>query len=475
MAQEHHIPVIEHQALKHYPESEQFSLNQITREELVAVVMNMPSNKSPGMDKVTTKVIKDCLFTVSKPLTEIINLSFTSNTFPTAWKIAEVVPHVKDGDGEVASNNRPISLLVTNSKICERIVFNQLSNYLEEHNRLTSHQSGNKCKHSTESVHLLVTDHILNAIDEKKVTILVLLDLSKAFDSIDHDRLLHKLQNCGISSNTLEWFRSYLTGRMQAVRIGAEISDLLPITKGVPQGSILGPLLFNLFINDLPCIPLNSELESYVDDSKPFLSFCIEKLQDVVMTVNNDLFTVATYLSNNCLLANPDKTKIMFFGTQQMLKHIPADTSFTFLGKTVQPVQNAKDLGLIMDPSLSFDEHIKQSVSSCIKNLFRPSTLEMIIQSYVFSKLFYCSTAWSSTSQKNICKPKTVQNFAARIITGSRKYDHVTPALKQLKWLPVENILYLRDCVMTYKCINKLAPDYTYVKSLLLVLRLVIA
>ena len=439
LAQEHHIPVIEHQALKHYPESEQFSLNQITREELVAVVMKMPSNKSPGMDKVTTKVIKDCLFTVSKPLTEIINLSFTSNTFPTAWKIAEVVPHVKNGDSEVASNNRPISLLVTNSKICERIVFNQLSNYLEEHNRLTSHQSGNKCKHSTESVHLLVTDHILNAIDEKKVTVLVLLDLSKAFDSIDHDRLLHKLQNCGISPNTLEWFRSYLTGRMQAVPIGAEISDLLPITKEVPQGSILGPLLFNLFINDLPCIPLNSELESYVDDSKLFLSFCIEKLQDVVMTVNNDLFTVATYLSNNCLLANPDKTKIMFFGTQQMLKHIPADTSFTFLGKTVQPVQNANDLGLTMDPSLSFDEHIKQSVSSCmkklhqinrVKNLFRQSTLEMIIQCYVFSKLFYCSTALSSTSQKNICKLKTVQNFAARIITGYRKYDHRSPGMR---------------------------------------------
>ena len=152
-----------------------------------------------------------------------------------------------------------------------------------------------------------------------------------------------------------------------------------------------------------------------------------------------------------------------------MLKHIPADTSFTILGKTVQPVQNAKDLGLIMDPSLSFDEHIKQSVSSCmkklhqinrVKNLFRQSTLEMIVQSYVFSKLFYCFTAWSSTSQKNICKLKTVQNFATRIITGSRKYDHVTPALKKLKWLPVENILYLRDCVMTYKCMNKLAPDY---------------
>ena len=226
----------------------------------------MPSNKSPGIDKVNIKVIKDCLSIVSEPLTGII---------------------------------------------CERIVFNQLSDYLEKYNRLTSPQSGNRYKHSTESVHLLVTDHILKAIDEKKVTVLVLLDLSKAFDSIDHDHLL-------------------------------------------------------------------------------------------------------------------------------------------------QPVQNAKDLGSIMDSNLPFDEHIKQSVSSCmkklhqinrIKNLFTGSTLEMIIQSQVFSKLFYCSTVWSSTSLKNISQLQTVQNFAARIMTGSCKYDYVTPVLRRLKWLPEDKILYFQDCV----------------------------
>ena len=179
LAYEHHVPAIDFQPLKHYPESEQFFLSQITREELVSVARNMPTNKSLGIDKVNIKVIKDCLSIVSEPLTDIINLSLSSNIFPTIWKIAEVVPHVKDGDGEVASNNRPISLLVANSKICERIVFNQLSDYLEKYSRLTSHQSGNRYKHSTESVHLLVTDHILKAIDEKKVTVFVLLDLSK--------------------------------------------------------------------------------------------------------------------------------------------------------------------------------------------------------------------------------------------------------------------------------------------------------
>ena len=200
-----------------------------------------------------------------------------------------------------------------------------------------------------------------------------------------------------------------------------------------------------------------------------FLSFRVGNLEDVLLAINKDLSTIATYLCTNSLLANPDKTKIMFFGSAQMLKYIPSNTSFTFLGKTIRPVQNVKDLGLTMDPTLSFDEHIKQVVSSSmkklhqinrIKHLFTPLILEMIIQSCVFSKLFYCSTVWSATSYENISKLQSVQNFAARIVTGTRKYDHITPVLKQLKWLPVEMILYLRDCIMTYKCMNNSLPDY---------------
>ena len=173
----------------------------------------------------------------------------------------------------------------------------------------------------------------------KKVTVLVQLYLSKAFDSIDHGLLLHKSGLCGISSHTLEWFRSYLSGRTQAVRIGTETSDFIPVTKGVPQGSILEPLLFNILINDLPSIPLNSKLESYVDDLKLILSFRVGDLEDVLLAINKDLSTIAAYLCTNSLLANPDNTKIMFFGSAQMLKHIPPDTPFTFLGKTIRPVQ----------------------------------------------------------------------------------------------------------------------------------------
>ena len=126
--------------------------------------------------------------------------------------------------------------------------------------------------------------------------------------------------------------------------------------------------MFNIFINDLPSIPLNSKLESYVDDSKLILSFRVGNLEDVLLAINKDLSTISTYLCTNSLLANPDKTKIMFFGSPQMLKHIPPETSFTFLGKTIRPVQNVKDLGLTMDPTLSFDEHIKQVYEETASN-----------------------------------------------------------------------------------------------------------
>lgn len=200
------------------------------------------------------------------PLTEIINCSLATSTFPDAWKAAEVIPLLKEGDHNVASNNRPLSLLPVASKVCERIVLNQLSDYLSDHNRLTHHQNGNKKLHSTETLSIYITDNILEAMDNKKITVLILLDLSKAFDSINHQRLLKKLTSVGASPATVKWFESYLSHRTQTLRIGSTLSDPLTISHGVPQGAILSPLLFCIYTNDLPNTPLTCEIESYVDD-----------------------------------------------------------------------------------------------------------------------------------------------------------------------------------------------------------------
>ena len=186
--------------------------------------------------------------------------------------------------------------------------------------------------------------------------------------------------------------------------------------------------------------------------------------------VNDDLKRVAFWCSQNSLLINPVKTKVLVVGTRQMLQRVPSDLNFVLLGKELVPVPSAKDLGLFVDSTLSFDEHITiTTVSSCmaslvqinrVKHLFDVKTLENVINALVFSKLFYCSTVWSGTSKKNVKKLQRVQNFAARLVTKARKYDHITPLLYQLKWLPVKSMLLYKVGVLAFKCVKGLVPSH---------------
>ena len=256
---------------------------------------------------------------------------------------------------------------------------------------------------------------------------------------------------------------------MQSTRLGTSHSEELIVTHGVPQGSILGQLHFSLYMNNLPSVVKFSSVESYVDDTKVYLSFSSKGIDSCLTKVTEDLRLVAAWCCNNKLLINPSKTKLILFGMRQLLSKIP-DVRVPFLGQNLAPLPLVKDLGIILDSNLTFNEHVNTLTSSLIstlcqiskvRHLFSKSVIFTILNCLVLSsKLFYCSTVWSGTFKQNIHKLQLVQNFAARVLTNTRKFDHISPVLRKLGWSSIKHLLLVRDVTQLYKIVNGLAPSY---------------
>ena len=349
-----------------------------------------------------------------------MNNSFRSNWFPKVWKMAEVTPVLKSGNPEDPCNHRPLSLLPMLSKVSERLAQRQFVDYITTNKKLSENQSGNRKCHSTETALLHVTDDFLMVIDKSEVSVVVLLDLSKAFDSIRHDLLFQKLQSIAVASSSLEWFHNYLSGRSQRVRIGNTVSDQVPLKYGVPQGSILGPVLFTIYVNDLLSVPTHCKSVCYVDDCKPYLSFRSTGIARVFSYLNEDLREICRWCCHNSLLINPAKTKILLHCVPQLLRKLPP-TSISLLGKEITPVPVAKDHGIFIDQSLTCNDHVAKTTSnyifklvqiSRIKHLLDKKTLLLLTNAFVFSTMYYFSIVWANTSQRNINTLQVVQNFA---------------------------------------------------------------
>ena len=335
------------------------------------------------------------------PITDIINCSLMTSTYPTVWKMAEVIPLYKEGDPEVAQNNRPISLLSCLSKICDKVVLNQYTEYLTKHKLMTRHQSGNQKNHSTETLNIATTDLLLEAMDNKQLSIVIFLDMSKAFDSVRHDMLLQRISNLGASPAVYTWFKIYLSDRQQYVRIETTASAPATLSYEIPQGSVLSPFLFNIYTDSLPSVPESCNLESYVDDSKTFLSFTLSNMNHSLRQVEEDLCRVFEWCCRNSLLVNPEKTKMLLVGTRQLMNQLEAPIHINFMGETMTPVTEVKDLGMFLDSHLTYDKHIQALLSSCISKLrqigrvkhnFDQQTLATIINTLVMSKINYCSS-----------------------------------------------------------------------------------
>ena len=228
-----------------------FTFRKVSNFDVFSIVRKINSSKAYGQDMIPPSLVKDAISEICEPLTQLINLSLTTSIFPSIEKFARVKPLFKSGNHSIMSNYRPISILPVFSKILESVVHNQLSEYLEKHQLLTSSQFGFRRNRNTQQAVTLITDHIRLNFDKGCHTGAVFLDLSKAFDTVDHASIINKLSSYGIEDTERKWFESYLFGRKQSVEYGGVLSDHQTITTGVPQGSILGPILFVLLMNDL--------------------------------------------------------------------------------------------------------------------------------------------------------------------------------------------------------------------------------
>ncbi|MEL6989478.1 MAG: reverse transcriptase family protein, partial [Bacteroidota bacterium] len=324
---------------------------------IILTIKELNDTNAFGSDNIPFKYIKDCLPTIVFYILIIVNTSITTSKFPKNWKYPHVLPYFKSGNKDEVSNYRPISLLPILSKVLEKIVAKQLVNYLESNQILSNHQHGFRSKLSTETALLTVTEKIYRNIDEKKLSLLLLLDLSKAFDSVSHDILLKKCIKYNIDPS---WIASYLCDRYQAVRINNTISSPCLVPYGVPEGSILGPILFLIYVNDISDYIKNCLLVQYADDTQLLLTGSIEDIKELINQAEILLITLKKYFQMNGLKLNENKTQCIFFGSRQYVSRIPNDIIIRLGDSQIVPSTSVKNLGVYMDQYLTYDIHIKE-------------------------------------------------------------------------------------------------------------------
>ena len=450
------------------PVSTSFEFHAITYDELIKVVKNLKTNKSPGLDNVSTKLVKEAGDSIIPSLNHLFNLSLSTGIFPEDWKVAKVTPIYKSGEKSDCGNYRPISVISTIAKIFEKIVYTQILDYLDENCIISPNQSGFRSHHSTETALLSLTNEWLINMDQGLINGVLFLDLKKAFDTVDHNILLSKLTAYGIKGTAHKWFQSYLRKRQQICKINKKMSDIRTITCGVPQGTNLGPLLFLLYINDLPNCLETTSATMFADDTS--LSCNGLSSADIESKLNHDLEIIHTWLTANKLTLNRKKTEYMIIGSRQKLNSIGTNTTnISIAGEQIKRVESTKSLGIIIDEQLKWEEHNSKqckTISARIGMLRRArdfvtqDVLIIMYNSLVFPHFTCCSTVWHGFRADHINKLYKLQKRAARVITGSSYDIRSTNIFETLNWRPIKDNLDERDLVMIFKALKGLVPDY---------------
>ena len=457
---------------KFTPSIHKFSFQPVSEHDITKVVKSLKS-MSVGVDEINSFVIKSLVPRINTILVHIVNVSFEHGIFPENWKKAVITPIPKVSIPLSPSDFRPISLLPTLSKIIEKLANIQIVEYLIEHNFLDPYQSAYKKNHSTQTALLKLCEDIYDIIDDSEITLLVLLDFSKAFDTVNHKLLLAKLDILGFEENTCDWILSYLSGRQQMVKTDTESSNWAPIINGVPQGSILGPLLFTILISDMRRSIWNGSYLTYADDTNLYWETEADNVNSTIDTANQVLDEVSTYCVDTCLRLNESKCKYIFIGSKPAIKKLNLldKNDLKINGSNLERVNVAKVLGVLFDEVLSWQKQVNACISKAMGNFFQIYRYKKFLEkdakialceSVVLSQFNYCDTVYSNMDVLLEKKIQKIQNICLRFIFNYRMKDRCdhNDLLNKLNWLNMKNRRITHGLTMIFKILNGLAPYY---------------
>ena len=382
-------------------------LEPVSLEEVTNIFQNL-KNSAPGHDELNPSILRSCFPAIKEPLVHILNLSLTEGLFPTELKIANVLPLYKADDNMVFNNYRPVSLLCILSKVFEKVMHSRLSSFLERNKILLNNQFGFRKHHSAYMALMILLDKIVKALESGDYVIGIYLDFSKAFDTVDHGTLLLKLEHNGVRGSALKWFKSYLSDRQQYVTYNGVSSQLKNINCGVPQGSVLGPLLFLLYITDLSNVCKCTMPLFFADDTNLYING--SNINELESLINSELAEIAKWLKVNKLSLNINKTHYMIFTTKR--KIIPGIV-INIEGHIINEVDSTKFLGIYLDNKLNWKKHIAyvsgkvaRGIGLIIKarKLLNSDALITLYYSFIFPYLSYCNHIWGATYATNLQK-----------------------------------------------------------------------